>query len=59
MIQYLIMKVFSIDLMILPSFNNAIALESFINNDENFQLFPAFWDSLIIGSHQPSELVQS
>lgn len=48
--------------MIPSSFTNAITLGSFINNDENFQdfqLFPAFWDSLIIGSHQPSELVQS
>lgn len=48
--------------MILPSFNSEIGLGSFINNDENFQdfqLFPAFWDSLIIASHQPSELVQS
>lgn len=43
--QYLIIKVFSVDPMILPGFNNATALGSFINNDENFQdfqLFPAF-----------------
>lgn len=61
-IQYLIIKVFSTDPMIIPDLNNAIALRSFVNNDENlqdFQLFLAFWDSLLIASHQPSELLQS